>query len=503
MSAERAVSVRNLSKTFPGQIALDSIDMDIHHGEVHALLGHNGSGKSTFIKLLAGVHTPDPGGSIRIDGNDLEPGSPARSHQVGLRFVHQDLALIDSMSVAENMALTMGYSRTSRRTIDWETLYARCERLLGELDATLPLDTPVGELDAVDRCIIAVARALDGLSGSGMLVLDEPTASLPPDQVERLFDVVRRLRSNGISCLYVTHRMDEISHIADRFTVFRDGVRIITDDVANTTERSLVSLILGTTDVIEENSNDRSAAPTNGDVPALEVSGLCSHRLHDVSLRVGSGEILGVAGLTGSGREELGLALVGGSDGSVSTYRCAGHPVSRLTPKDVRRHGVALVPGSRGPGSLIPSFTVTENLTFASLGSYQRSGWVRRRMESAAVGRWIDRFDVKPRRADATLGELSGGNQQKVLVAKWMNTSPHVLIIDEPTAGVDVGASQMIHRLIIEAARGGLACIVISSDIDDLVATCDRVLVMKHGRVAADLTRERVTKGDITLAMSA
>lgn len=502
MSAGPAVSVRNLSKTFPGQVALDSVDLDIRHGEVHALLGHNGSGKSTFIKLLAGIHTPDQGGSIRIDGQDLESGSPARSHQAGLRFVHQDLALIDSMSVAENMALTMGYSRTNRRTIDWESLNSRCEALLGELDATLPLGAPVGELDAVDRCIVAVARALDGLSGSGMLVLDEPTASLPPDQVQRLFDVVRRLRSNGISCLYVTHRMDEISHIADRFTVFRDGIRMITDDVANTTERALVSLILGTSDVTDGDLDHRSTVPVDDGELALEVTGLRSHRLHDVSLHLRPGEILGVAGLTGSGREELGLALVGGTEGSVSTYRCVGRPVPRLTPRDVRRRGIALVPGSRGPGSLIPSFTVTENLTFASLGGYQRSGWVKRRTESADVDRWISRFDVRPRKGDAVLGELSGGNQQKVLVAKWMNTSPHVLIIDEPTAGVDVGASQMIHRLIIDAARDGLACIVISSDIDDLVATCDRVLVMRHGRISTELSGGRVTKGDITLAMS-
>lgn len=496
------VTIENVSKTFPGQRALDEVSFDIRHGEVHALLGHNGSGKSTLIKVLAGFHTPDPGSAVSILGNRLEFGSPQRSFAAGLRFVHQDLALIDELTVLENMSLSTGYARTASRMIDWGAQRRRATALLEALDAHVDLDAPLSELAAIDRSIVAIARALDGLDGSGsLLVLDEPTAALPPDEVERLFKVVRNLRAMGVSCLYVTHRMDEVHDLTDRLTVLRDGRVRASGDTADFDDEQLVDLILGDSRPDPARS-ERRRPPRRSGPPLLEVRNLRSASIDGIDLEVSAGEIVGIAGVMGSGRESVGPALVGALPADADRFSTVRGTVDRIDPRTTRARGVVLVPGTRGPGSMIDDFSVTENLTFPMLGRYQRWGFLKPSAELEVVRDWIDRFALRPPRPGAALRELSGGNKQKVLVAKWMNTDPSVLIMDEPTAGVDVGASAAIHQFIREVAAEGLACVVSSSDLEDLIAVAARVLIMDHGRVVATLIGDEITEQNILLGMS-
>lgn len=494
------VRMRGLSKTFPGQRALDGVDLDIRHGEIHALLGHNGSGKSTLIKLLAGFHTPDRGGSIEVHGKPLHLGSPRASHAAGLRFVHQDLGLIDELTVIENVALDTGYQRTPLRTIAWRRQLHRTMRLLDQLGVEIDPRRRIGDLPAVDRTMVAIARALDGIdTAGGLLVLDEPTAALSPDEVEQLFRVVRQLRRRGVSSLYVTHRMDEVADLTDTVTVLRDGVVRATGPTADHPLDALVRLIVGDQPV----EPIALAAPPTDQQPALRVRGLRSTLLRGVDLDVRPGEAVGLAGVLGSGREEIGKALVGAVSARADEYATSAGAVASITPRETRRHGIVLAPGTRGRGSMIDDFTIAENLSLPVLGHLQRVGVLDKRREEATTVRWIDRFQVRPPRPEAALHALSGGNRQKVLIAKWMNTQPRVLISDEPTAGVDVGASAAIHSFVREAAKSGTACLVASSDNSDLVATCSRVLVLHRGRIVHELLGEEITEDGILRAMSA
>lgn len=504
MSHDGLLSVRRISKTFPGQRALIDVDLSVDVGEVHALLGHNGSGKSTLIKILAGFHLPDPGGEVLVRGTPLELGHPARSAAEGLRFVHQDLALVGALTVAENMAFTTGYARSTWGTIDTASHRERTCELLSRLGAALDVDRRVDTLDPIDRAIVGIARALDGLDGAGgLLVLDEPTAALPPDEVGRLFEVVRSLRGLGVSCLYVTHRMDEVHELTDTFTVLRDGQVRARGATAERTSDELIELILGQPAPELRRSNRPAEQRDAGTAPlALDVGGLRAERLDDVSLQVAKGEVLGVAGVLGSGREAIGPALTGAVPATAERYVTSRGELDRITPRSSGRAGVVMVPGTRGVGSMIDDFTVTENLTFATLSRYHRLGWINRVAEHRSVSSWIKRFSVRPARPDAALSELSGGNKQKVLVAKWLQTEPGVLVMDEPTSGVDVGASAAIHEFIRQAAATDMGCIVASSDLDDLIAVATRVIVMDHGRIAATLVGDQITEKEILHAMS-
>lgn len=499
------LDVRDLSKTFTGQRALDGVSLAIEPGEIHALLGHNGSGKSTLIKVLAGFHLPDSGAEVRIRGELLEFGEPTRSHELGLRFVHQDLALVGPMTVAENMAFTVGHSRGRVGTIDRRAERHRTEKLLGRLGAEVDVDTRVEALEPIDRAIIAIARAVDGLDGGGLLVLDEPTAALPPNEVERLFSVVRDLKKHDVACLYVTHRMDEIHELTDTFTVLRDGRVVATGVTDEHDGDELISMVLGeTASKIRgpQSAEQRSPVATTREDAAFEVDGLRSTRLDGISLQVHPGEIVGVAGVMGSGRESIGPALVGAIDAQVTRVSTAHGEAEEVTPRRMRQLGVVMVPGTRGRGSMIDEMSIAENLTLATLDRYQRRGLVDRAGEESVVRRWMDRFDVRPNDARTPLRFLSGGNKQKVLVAKWLNCDPSVVIMDEPTAGVDVGASAAIHEFIREIATDSVACIVASSDVDDLLAVADRIVVLDRGRISRILEADEITENNVLQAMS-
>ena len=498
--ADIAVRITNLSKTFPGQRALDGVSLEIERGTVVGLLGENGSGKSTLIKVLSGIHTPDQGSRVEIRGTALTFGSAGDSARLGLRFVHQNLGIIDQMTAVENVALSSGYRVRPGFPIMLREQAARVRELLDRFGVDVPLDRPLGRCRAVDRSIVAIVRALDGLDlERGVLVLDEPTAALPPDEVEHLFEIVREVTRHGVTTIYVSHRLDEVFALVDRVSVLRDGRMQGTRAIADLDHRALVEMIVGPA---SEKARGRGApeSRTTGRVGAppvearLRVEGLRSSVLSGVSFAVSPGEVLGVAGLLGSGRDELAYALVGAAAASVDALALDGRPLPRaMNPARARRAGIALVPGNRRAGSAIGPLTVRENLTLTDLRAVSRSGRISRRAESAVAARWIEALDLRPADPERPFSLLSGGNQQKGILAKWFNIDPLVVVMDDPTSGVDVGARKAIYEVIRAEAASGTSFIVCSSDHEDLVEACDRVIVLRDGTIVAELDADEIT----------
>ena len=484
-----------MSKAFGPTEALVDVDFDLRPGEVHALVGQNGSGKSTLVKILAGVYDPDDG-AIAVEGDEFDPRRPEEARLRGLRFVHQDLGLVDSLDVVENLALGCGYDIRFPRRISWRYERRRASAALADLGYDLDVRALAGSLRASERTAIAIARALDGWqSAARLLVLDEPTASLPEAEVVRLFDVVRTIRARGVGVIYVSHHLDEVLEIADRVTILRDGTRVGTFAVEDLDHERMVELIVGRGSVTAGMEKESPGAPTQYE-PSLVVEDLSASVLRGVSLQVGAGEVVGVAGLTGSGREEVGPALFGAADrsGSVSVH---GSAVPAGRPDIAVSAGLGFVPADRKSLGLVASMVVRENVTLADLRPYLRGGLLRHRKERSDVDVWLGMLDVRPRNQSLGAMRLSGGNQQKVLLARWLRIQPRVLILDEPTQGVDVGAKTDIHRRIVEAARDGAGVLVCSTDTAELVRVCDRVLVLQRGAIGAELLGRDISEESI------
>jgi ribose transport system ATP-binding protein len=501
-STRPALAMRGVSKTFPGQRALAHVSIDLHAGRTHALLGHNGSGKSTLIKVLAGIHAPDAGASIEVAGRPLHLGSPRDSRRLGLRFVHQDLGLVDELNAAENMALSWGYPR-SMKLIRSREHGRRVLRALERLGTRIDASVPVGELQPVQRTAVAIARAVsDAEDDIQVLVLDEPTASLPPAEVGALFEIIGEVRAQGVSVLYVSHRLEEVVAIADDVSVLRDGLLVSSGALGELGKDDLIRLILGgdleAGPGLPEVSERRPDHDTGGF--AITVS---TDRLDAVNLRIAPGEIVGVAGLAGSGREELCAAIVG-----AVPSRCHVVDLDRnierqkMTPAIARNLGVALVLSNRDPGAAVTEFSVRENVSLPSLRSLSRAGFVRSRSERQQARSWIDGLGISPGDPETTYTLLSGGNQQKTVLAKWLAIKPRLLLLDDPTTGVDIGARNRIYGLISEQAQKGLPVLIASSDIEDLTALCSRVVVLRQGSVSAELVGAAATEERLLLAMN-
>jgi ribose transport system ATP-binding protein len=471
--------IRGLSKTFPGQVALAGVDLHLRPGEVHALLGQNGSGKSTLIKILAGVCPPDPGGTVTVNGVPLALGSAAAAHQAGLRFIHQDLGLVPTLDVVDNLALGQRYQ--ARWWLSARREAAAARSLLAELDAGIDVGALVGQLSAAERTIVAVARALrGGVSSSGVLVLDEPTASLSGAEAARLFRLVRTVAERGAAVLYVTHRMSEVFRLADRVTVLRDGRTVLSAPAGAVTHDMLIEHIVGRP--VEE---FYPQPPEPGADIALTVQELATARLRELSFTVRRGEIVGLAGISGSGREDVAPALGGAIPWASGRIATGGRVADRLDPAGAIGLGLAYLPQDRKRESAIPAFTVRENLTLPRMRTTR--GWLSLRQERTDVQRWLDRLGVRPAGTDRVFATLSGGNQQKVVLARWMRCGARVFVLDEPTQGVDVGAKSMIYQALTDTARQGAAVIVASSDTEELARLCDRVIVLRDGRAGAEL----------------
>ena len=481
-----ALSIKHLSKTFPGTRALRDVSLKIAPGTIRGLVGQNGSGKSTLIKTLAGYHRPDQGCEIEVDGNRLPFGNPNASKDVGLRFVHQDLGLIPALNALDNLALGRGYVVGPLGTISWKKEAEHGRRLLEELGIHIDVWKSVVLLSASERTGIAISRAIEGWeSGATLLVLDEPTAALPAPEVERLHNIVRTVAQKGVAVLYVSHRFNEMFDIADEVSVLRDGRLVGTWPISSLDQDKLVTLTIGRELVndLPEKSSDRSGA--NGE-PILSIRGLGGDTLKEVDFDLWPGEILGVAGLTGSGREEL-APLLGGALDRRGTVHLGGEIVPANRPHCNVDRGITYVPANRIAEAQLSGMTSRENLTISSLSPcFDLFRW-RSRFEDSVARTWNTRLELTPPDPEALIETLSGGNQQRLMFGRSLITGPRVLVLDEPTRGVDVGAKVAIYDLIRSAVAEEAAAIIISIDPEELSDICDRILVVVDGYVASEL----------------
>jgi ribose transport system ATP-binding protein len=487
------VSARGVSKTFGTLRVLKDATLEILPGEVRGLVGQNGSGKSTLIKILAGYHAPDEGAELVVRGEPVAlPLAPTDPRRLGISFVHQDLGLVDTASVMEN--LRVGRYETSRGwRISWGKEARITREALARIGSTIAPETMVADVRDVDRALVAIARGLEQVrerGAGGLLVLDEPTAYLPRDATERLFAAVRDVAAAGVGVLFVTHRLEEVRAVTDTVSVLRDGTMVTTQPTKSLSHDELIEQILGF-------SLDRlypEAHESHGE-RVLSVHGLDGEIVRDFSVDVGRGEIVGVTGLVGMGQEELPYLMFGAERARSGELEIHGrtYDMAGLTPRAAIEAGLALSPGNRRRDGGVGEASVTENLTLPSLGAYFRRGRLEHRREGRQVAEMVRDFRVVPPNPDAALGTLSGGNQQKALLAKWFHTRPTVFIIHEPTQGVDIGAKRQIFQLIREAADAGTSFVLASSEYEDLANLCDRVLVLRDGRVVSSLHGSALT----------
>jgi rhamnose transport system ATP-binding protein len=492
--ASPLLSVRAIEKSFPGVRALSGVSFEVAKGEVHALLGENGAGKSTLIKIVSGVFPPDRG-EVIVDGKAVNLERPDDARRAGVATIYQELLLFPELTVAEN--IFMGHVPRARfGRLDWRAMRERTRDLLASLEIhDLQADRVVGSLSVGNRQRVEILRALS--QDARILIMDEPTAALTEYDVTRLFDIVRKLKARGVAVIYISHRLGEIFAIADRVTVLRDGAHVKTKRVADTDSAELVQLMVGRK---IESLFPKITVPIGE--PVLEVKGLERRPLtKKVSLTVRAGEIVGLAGLVGSGRSELAQTVFGVTPAEGGEIRIAGQKVDIRSPTQARSLGLAYVPEDRGTQGLVRSMTVRENFSLAALSKVALAGFIDRACERKLAGDGVNRFAVKTSSLEQIAGKLSGGNQQKNVIGKWLANRPKLLILDEPTRGIDVAAKAEIHRLMGELAAQGLAVLMISSELPEVLGMSDRVLVMREGRIVAEFSREEATQEAAGAAM--
>ena len=483
----RLLRVADLVKSYGAVRALRGVSFDLCAGEVHALVGENGAGKSTLIKVTTGAIAPDSG-TIEIRGRSCASMDPHAAHVAGIAAVYQQPALFAHLSVAENIAL--GHARAGHGwRIDWRARRDRARALLARVGAALDPDRAVETLSMPEQQLVEIARALG--SDARVFIMDEPTASLGEREVASLLTAVRRLREDGAGVIYISHRLEEIGALADRVTVLRDGHSVGTFDAAATPRDALVRLMVGRpmADVYPPREHARGAV-----VLELQDVGHAASGLRGVSLTLRAGEIVGLAGLVGSGRTELAEVIFGLRAADAGRILLRGAPVRIATPADAIAHGIGYVPEDRRRHGVILEMPIDANVSLASLGTVTRRGVIDRAAEAAAAARFVDRLRITTASVHAEARTLSGGNQQKVALARWLATRPSILVVDEPTQGVDVGAKAEIHRLMAELAAGGLAILMISSELPEVLGMSDRVAVMRNGAIAAVLDRAAATQ---------
>jgi ribose transport system ATP-binding protein len=496
LGGEPVLTVDRVSKTFVGQRALQDVSFDVASAEVHALVGHNGSGKSTLMKILAGYHVPDPGsGPIEVAAIRLPAGDPAASHAAGMRFIHQELGLVEGLTVLENLRLGGRWATTWGR-IRWRRERDAARDALDRVGLRVHPDVLVSDLGAIQRTQVAVARALQDGEDVRLMFFDEPTATLPSSEVERLFELIAATVAQGIGVVYISHRLAELPVIANRITVLRDGHVVGTGQQREFSRERLVELIVGAP-LQEQGSPPRAKAPASS-AEFLRFDAVEAGEIRGMSFAVGPGEIVGMAGLVGSGVHDVPATLLGRVPLTSGSIRVEGEDVHSLAPHQLTTRKIAVLPSARALRN-VPNFTVRENLTLPDLQPLWQGGRLRLRRERAVAFDLVDRFRISPRRIDGDVAQLSGGNQQKVSIAKWMRLAPKLLVLDEPTQGVDVGGRREILEILRRAASSGVAILVCSSDLEDLEDVCDRVLIVRNGRIGtelsgSELTRERVAE---------
>ena len=487
------LSLSDIAVAFGGVQAVRGVSFDVRPGEVHALVGENGAGKSTLIRVMTGAVRADTG-TVAIGGQPVERPDPTRMRALGVAPIYQQPALLPDLSVAENLAFGLEHGRAFRR-IDWRARRARATELLARVGIALDLDRPAGTLRMAEQQLVEIARALG--TRARVLLLDEPTAALTDVEAARLFTLVRGLRADGVGCVYISHRLEEVMALADRVSVLRDGRLMATLPIAEVTRDGMVRLMVGRDVDLGLGVPKPPADASARDVLTLHDVGCAASRIAGVSLRVAAGEIVGLAGLVGAGRTELARVLFGLTPADAGTIAIDGRIHRLRTPADAVRLGVAYVPEDRRQHGVIGAMSVAANTSLASLHRVARLGLLDRAAERADAQRFVADFAIRTPSIDAPVSTLSGGNQQKVALARWLATKPHLLILDEPTQGVDIGAKAEIHRLIRALAADGLAILLISSELTELLGLAHRIGVMRGGRLVgmldhADATEERL-----------
>lgn len=485
------LEVENISKFFPGVKALQGVELSVEKGEIHALIGENGAGKSTLIKVLSGVYQPEEGGRIAMEGEELRTLNPLTSLNHGIVVIYQDFSLFPNLSVLENITLGR-YVEQNKKLVNYKEMRKVASKILKQLDIdNIGLDESLGDLSVARQQLVAIARAL--ANDAKLLILDEPTSSLSSSEVEKLFDIMFALKERGISMLFISHKLDEVYKVSDRLSILRDGRYIGTFNSPEIGESEVIALMVG------RQINYTIYPKRRLETPLLEVRSFSKQgNYKDINFTLHQGEVLGITGLVGAGRTEVVKSIFGLNPEDEGVLLLNGEEIKIKSPTEAMENGIAFIPENRLSEGLVLRKSTQENLTLTLLEELSnRLGLINQKRSGEVVTTWIDKLDIRPSNPSLFTAKLSGGNQQRVVIAKWLATSPKILIVDEPTNGIDVGAKAEIHRLLRELAQSGLGIIVVSSELPEILAICDRVVVMKRGRVTAQLFCEGLSQEDI------
>jgi ABC-type sugar transport system ATPase subunit len=488
------IQFQNIGRRFPGVQALDGVSFEIERGSCHALMGENGAGKSTLGKILAGVYTADEG-ELLLEGKPIRPATPLAARRLGIAMVHQELAFCPNLTVAENLCL--GDLPHRGGWLDRRLMREQARAMLKEIDAPIDVDLPISRLSTGQEQLIQIAAALG--TGAQIIIMDEPTSSLSVRESENLFQLLQRLKQRGLTIIYVSHRMEEIFRLCDRITVLRDGRHVATERVADTNAERVIQQMVGRE--VKQYSSSHLKQPLGEEL--LRVEGLSSPgKFSDIGFTLRAGEILGFAGLVGAGRSEVAQAIFGLDESATGRVFVRGKELRLRSVQAALAAGIGLLPEDRKRLGLILSLNCRENTSLTILSRLSRLGFVRQREERALAQEYVDRLRVKTPSLESPVASLSGGNQQKIALAKWLARRCGILIVDEPTRGVDVGAKAEIHHLLDELACQNLAVLVISSELPEVMNLSRRILVMRQGRVAGELARENFAQADLMRLMA-
>lgn len=484
MNPSYAIELTNISKSFPGVKALSDVQLQVKKGEVHALVGENGAGKSTLIKVMTGFHKMDSG-EMRIDGELVNFDGPNQSMAAGIACIYQELSIVPQLDVAKNIFL--GNWPVKGKLIDRKVLYDDAARILERIHLDVSPHTLAGDLSIAQQQMVEIGRALT--RNARIIIMDEPTSSLTDRETYVLLELINQLRREGISIIYISHKLDEVLDISDRITVLCDGRNVATVDAKDTTRQKLIEYMLGRPLSNMFNKTDAKI----GDV-VMEVEGLTRAGVfEDIRFQIHAGEVLGFFGLVGAGRSEIMRAIFGVDKPDSGVIRMNGKEISCRTPRQAVENGIALVPESRKDDGLALRLPVLENMTLVKLGDIQRGGVIDQKERKHLTDKYIDAIHIKTPSPAQLAGNLSGGNQQKVVIAKWLMKDPKVLILDEPTRGIDVGSKAEIYGIIDELAKRGVAVVMVSSEMNEILGVCDRIITIFEGRLTAEFSRDEAT----------
>ncbi|WP_051254686.1 sugar ABC transporter ATP-binding protein [Halobacillus kuroshimensis] len=486
------LQMKNISKTFPGVKALDNVQLEVKKGEVHALIGENGAGKSTLIKILAGIHQPDPGAEFYFEGKDAEIKKPIDATLKGVSIIYQDLSLFPNLSVAENIYIGRDSGKKAWKKVNWKNIKRISEKALKELEVDVDINTKVEQLSIAQQQLIEIARAM--AFESKLIVMDEPTSSLSSSEVEKLYRVVDKLSAQGISIIFISHKLKELFRLSDRFTVLRDGKYVGSYDVDTIDEAKLVNLMVGREVTYEKNQSQVKTGEVIFEVRDFSKSG----NFKDISFQLREGEVLGITGLVGAGRTELAQSIFGINKKDQGSLEIHGEPVDIRSSEDAVKKGVAYVPEARQTQGLVLDQSIINNISLPVIDKLNNKfKFIDRKIEVEMAQQYIKSLDVRPSLPELPASKLSGGNQQKVVIGKWLSAQPKILIIDEPTNGIDIGAKTEIHKLLRRLANEGIGVIMISSELPEVLAVSDRILVMRNGKISGEMDVNQATQEKI------